>query len=282
VEQGEHGVKVMVINSQIGLGENRLAFGLISDDGSLVQDATGIVRLYRLDGEKAIAAGEHKLRAVTLRESTDHHHTDGTVHLHNDPIATVYVANADLRETGWWGAEFDVTARGKEHEFLRARFPVDERTSVPAVGASAPRTNQPVARDVKDLAEIDSSKPPRPELHQVTVAEAIDSGKPSVVAFATPAFCLTRFCGPVVDSVVAPLAKQYEGRVQFVHIEPYHLPDARRGRLVPVSAMEEWGLTSEPYLFVLDAQGRVAARFEGITEPGEVGEAIDRVLAAAR
>jgi hypothetical protein len=282
VEQGEHGVKVLVINSQIGLGPNRLAFGLIGDDGSLVQDAAGSLRLYRLDGDKATAAGEHTLRAVTLRESTDHQHTDGTVHVHNDPLATVYIANVDLKQTDWWGAEFDVTARDKEHEYLRARFFVEERTSVPAVGAPAPRTTQPVARDVTTLTDIDSSKPPRPELHQLTVAEAIESGKPSLVAFATPAFCVTRFCGPVVDSVVAPLAQQYKDRVHFLHIEPYQVPEARRGRLVPVPAMEQWGLTSEPYLFLLDGEGRVAARFEGITETAEVSEAIDRVLASAR
>jgi hypothetical protein len=46
--------------------------------------------------------------------------------------------------------------------------------------------------------------------------------------------------------------------------------------------MEQWGLTSEPYLFLLDGEGRVAARFEGITEPAEVSEAIDRVLASVR
>jgi hypothetical protein len=282
VELGEHGVKVMVVNSQIGLGQNRLAFGLIADDGSLVQDAQGTLHLYRLNGDEAVDAGEHELRPVTLRESSTHLHGDGTAHLHSDPVATMYVANVDLHHTDWWGAEFAVRARGKEHKYLRTRFFVDESTSVPAVGAAAPRTTQLVARDVKDVAEIDSSTPPRPALHQLTVAEAIDSGKPSLIAFATPAFCQTRFCGPVIDSVVVPLAEQYQGRANFVHIEPYSVPDARRGRLVPAPAMEQWGLTSEPYLFVLDANGRVAARFEGITERDEVAAALDRVLAPAR
>jgi hypothetical protein len=282
VEQGEQGVKVMVVNSQIGVGQNRLAFGLIADDGSLVLDAEGTLRLFRLEGDKATAAGEHPLRPVSLRESKTHQHDDGTKHLHDDPIATMYVADVELPQTQWWGAELAVTARGKKHEHLRTRFFVDERTSVPAIGAAAPRTTQTVARDVQDLAEIDSSKPPRAELHQLTVAEAIDSGKPSLVAFATPAFCQTRFCGPVVESVVAPLAAEYQGRVQFLHIEPYRVPEARRGRLVPVPAMEEWGLTSEPYLFVLDGQGKVAARFEGITEHDEVAAALERVLAAGR
>ena len=143
------------------------------------------------------------------------------------------------------------------------------RTSFPGPGMAAPHTKQPVLRDVKDITEIDSSQPPRPELHQLTVAEAIDSGKPTLVAFATPAFCQTRFCGPVVDQVVAPLAKDYAGKANFVHIEPYRLDEARKGRLVPIPQLDEWGLDSEPFIFVLDGKGRVSATFEGVTQRDE-------------
>ena len=279
--KAKSGVSVVVINSQPAVGPNRLGFGLIADDGSLLQAATGTVRLYRLNGEDAIAAGEHPLTAVSLREAPDHPHAAGTPagHLH-DPLATMYVANVDLAQGDWWGAEIAVRAGDKQYPPLRVRFFVAARSTVPALGAPAPRTTQHVLRDVQSIADIDSSVPPRPELHSVTVAEAIASGKPALVAFATPAFCQTRFCGPVVESVVAPLAKEYAGRASFIHIEPYNLVEARKGRLVPIKELEQWGLASEPYLFVLDREGRVAAQFEGISEHDEVARALDRVLAA--
>jgi hypothetical protein len=111
------------------------------------------------------------------------------------------------------------------------------------------------------------------------VAEAIASGRPSLVAFATPAFCRTRFCGPVVDAVVVPLAARYAGRANFLHIEPYDLAQARgSGRLVPIPELEQWGLTTEPYLFLLDGTGRVVAKFEGVTSADEVGAALRRLL----
>ncbi len=274
-------VDVVVINSQPAVGPTRLAFGLIANDGSLVQDATGSVRLYRLHGEEAEARGEHPLTAVSLREESDHPHAAGIPASHpHDPIATMYVANVELGQSDWWGAELSVRAGNKQYERLRARFFVAARSTVPAIGAPAPRTTQPVLRDVQSIAEIDSSVPPRPELHTLTIAEAITSGKPTLVAFATPAFCQTRFCGPVVENVVAPLAKEYAGRAHFIHVEPYRLADARAGRLVPIKEMEQWGLTSEPYLFVIDREGRVAAQFEGISEQQEVARALDRVLAA--
>src|SRR5204863_3654092 len=108
-----------------------------------------------------------------LFESVGHTHANGSA---SDPIATMYVTNIDLPQTGWWTADISVKAGSKQYEHIKTRFFVDERTTVPAIGAPAPKSKQPVARDVKDLAEIDSSSPPRPELHQVTVAEAADSG----------------------------------------------------------------------------------------------------------
>ncbi len=278
ISKASGSVAVMVVNSQIGVGENRLAFGLITSNGELLQNAEGSVQLFRLAGNETTPAGEHRLRAVSLRENTNHLHDDGTNHLHDDPIMTMYVTNVELSEQDWWGAEIHVQAGGKRYEKLRARFFVQQQTTVPPMGVHAPKSTQRTMRDVKDAAEIDSSRPPRPELHQMTVAEAAVSGKPSVVAFATPAFCQTRFCGPVIDSVVAPLAKQYEGRANFLHIEPYSMAEARKGRLVPVPEMEQWGLTSEPYLFVLDREGRIAGKLEGIVEQGEVTAILDRLL----
>ena len=279
VAQGEDGVTAAVVNSQPAVGPMRLAFGLFSKEGGLVQDAKGKVRLVRIEGNRATAAGEYDLRAVTLRENSTHVHPDGLKHLHDDPVATMYVANVELTKPEEWGAELLVTAGGKQYTHLRTRFFVLAQGTVPALGEAAPRTKQTVLRDVASIAEIDSSNPPRPELHTLTVAEAIDTGKPSLIAFATPAFCQTRFCGPAVDDVVVPLAKQYAGRANFVHIEPYNLADARKGKLVPIPQLEEWGLASEPYLFVLDGKGRVAATFEGIAERDEVAAALDAVLA---
>jgi predicted transcriptional regulator len=42
--------------------------------------------------------------------------------------------------------------------------------------------------------------------------------------------------------------------------------------------MSQWNLATEPYLFVLDGSGRVAAQFEGIVEHDEVAAVLDRLL----
>ncbi|MGE0134858.1 MAG: TlpA family protein disulfide reductase [Dehalococcoidia bacterium] len=271
----------IISGSQIGQGPARLAFGIIrSDEGSLVHDATARVTLYTLDGDEGTSVGEFELTPVQLLENTEHHHDDGTRHLHDDPLATVYVLNTTLDRTDWWGASLDIEADGKEYKDVRTRFFVADKTSEPAIGAEVPAISQLTTKDVQDVAMIDSSNPPRPELHDLTVADALKNGKPTLIAFATPAFCQTRFCGPVVDSVVVPLQEKYGERMNFVHIEPYKLGEARNGRLVAIPEMATWGLQSEPWVFVLDASGRVAAKFEGVMSQEEVEPFVQRVLDA--
>lgn len=272
IARGDSGMRVHVINSQVAVGPTRLAFGIFAKDGSLVHNATGTVKLVRLDAEnRATTVGERDLRAVHIDEQTHSGHD-------HDPLATMYIAHTDIDRKDWWGAEFDIKVDGKRYRNLRARFFAAEQATVPGIGKPAPRTTQPTSRTVQDIAQIDSSLPPHPELHDMTVAEAIDTKRPSVIAFATPAFCQTRFCGPVIEEVVWPLAKDYRSRANFVHIEPYRLADARQGKLVPIAEMAQWGLATEPYIFVLDGSGRVAAQFEGIVEKDEVAAVLDRLL----
>lgn len=278
-------IKAQQVGSQVGLGPARLAFGILQPDPRdprsvmLVHDAVAHVKLFQLNGDAATPAGEYDLTPVMLRENSNHVHADGSDHLHNDPLATVYVANTDIGATEWWGAELDVRVGDKQYDGIKVRFFVTDQTTEPGIGETVPPSTQPTVRDVADLAMIDSSVPPRPELHELTVAEAVANGKPSLIAFATPAFCQTRYCGPVVDAVVMPLKERYGDRVNFVHIEPYRLDEAREGRLVPIPEMQEWGLPSEPWIFVLDADGKVAAKYEGIMSEDEVRPVLDRVLA---
>jgi hypothetical protein len=112
-------------------------------------------------------------------------------------------------------------------------------------------------------------------MHDITIADAIASGRPSVIAFATPAFCRSRTCAPVMDTVMDPLFDRYGERAQFLHIEPYALEDLRAGFIqTPEAVTREWGIQSEPWIFVVGSDGRVAAKFEGISGIAEVEAAL--------
>jgi hypothetical protein len=148
-----------------------------------------------------------------------------------------------------------------------------------AVGAQAPPSDTLTLEDVTDVAEIDTSDPPIPGMHTMSIAQAVKSGKPSVIAFATPAFCLSRVCGPTKE-MVDEAYQQYKDKANFVHVEPYDLEKARSGEgLFPVKAATEWGLESEPWVFVVDAKGIVAAKFEGVVSLDELKAVLDPLIA---
>lgn len=269
-----------------GIGPTRLTFALIDSDNALVHDAEATVRLYRLsDGDDGAASRsgtfvtEAELRRATIREETDHEHDDGSTHAHDDPLGTIYYANVELDAAGDWGAEVDVAAGGEEYEGLRTAFIVLDDTTEPSVGDPIPASEQLTLADTSDISSLTTAEPPNPEMHGQTVAEALQNGRPLVIAFATPLFCQTRFCGPLVDAVVRPLQEQFDDEVDFIHIEPFYLDEERRGQFVAIPEMEEWGLRSEPWLMIVGPDGRLAAKFEGITDLAEVTPVLERVIA---
>ena len=117
--------------------------------------------------------------------------------------------------------------------------------------------------------------PPCP-LHQQSLSDVIGGGKPVAVMFATPALCESRYCGPVLDDLLT-LVGQFQDRITFVHVEIYQGGKPNQN-LDVVPTVKEWGLTSEPWLFVVGADGRVVDKFEGSIALDEV----ERSLAAFR
>jgi len=273
------GLQVLLTTSELVVGENRLAFGLLRD-GRLLADARVAVRMYVLEGEDARLVAETVARYDRLEVVEDgkrtHIHPDGTRHVHGDAtdVQGVYVARVTFPRAGTWGLEVLVRVGGGAAESARLSVGVLAESLTPMIGAPAPRSRNLVAADVPELKQIDSSEPPDPRLHQTRIAEAIAQGKPQVIVFATPRYCTSRVCGPVVD-VVRTLIPTYGDRVAFVHQEIW-----ASGTLQKLSpTVEEWNLRSEPWIFVVDGQGLVRARFEGITTRRELEAALRLVLA---
>src|SRR3546814_4517134 len=75
---------------------------------------------------------------------------------------------------------------------------------------------------------LEDGSGPDPELHQLTVADAVATGRLTMVVVSTPVFCVSRFCGPITDSV-QELAAPYGDRANFVHIEVWR--DFERNKL---------------------------------------------------
>jgi hypothetical protein len=300
-----NGISAAVVTSDLGVGPNRFAVGVIDDSESkpILNAQTHLRFLKILSGNQAQARSEADATFVGFQtfyidEQTQQQVVTGDT--------GVYVTNAVFDETGDWGVQITGTANGTAFGPINLAFTVLPHGDTLSPGDPAPKSRQTIASDVSDINQIDSMSPHDP-LHDVTVADAISSGKPVVVLFGTPAFCETRTCAPVMTTALLPLYEQYKDSAVFIHIEPYFLPELRSGAgfcAVPAfnlelaragtpegsgpcpkltedqltAAGEGWNLTTEPILFVIDKQGTIAGKFEGIFGKDEVDAVLRPLL----
>ena len=275
---GEGEVFPVITNRTLAVGENRFSLGLLDEENGPVLDAVIRLRFFDLTGDEPVLTSEADARFVPVELSF----IDETSGKEKRLLGSngVYVTQVSFDTVGAWGVQLDITlADGRQLDPVPFRFDVLEETAEPAIGDPAPASRQLTLADVDDVTEIDSSFPSRPHMHEVTVADALAAGKPILVAFATPAFCESRTCGPLMDTVMDPLYERYADDAVFIHIEPFQLKELREGiDRIPVEATAEWGLQTEPWLFVIDAPGRIVGKFEGIIALDEVETVLVGVL----
>jgi hypothetical protein len=188
---------------------------------------------------------------------------------------------------GAWGMELVATLPSGPVT-TRAIFDVLPYGSVPAIGGPAPRSESLTATTPEGIAAISTDTSPDPDLYRLSLSQAVGSGRPTYIVFATPAFCQTATCGPTLD-IVKTVVPDYQDRVDFIHVEPYllHQTDAglqplldADGHLQVVQSVLDYGLPTEPYQFLADGAGIVRAEFQGIASADEIRAALDAVLAA--
>jgi hypothetical protein len=201
----------------------------------------------------------------------------------------MYVVNAELPEAGVWGAEISTAAPQAESETIRMTFEVADSTPTVQIGQQAPASDTPTAADVDgDLARLSTDENPVPAFYETSVADALAAKQPFVLVFATPKFCTSQQCGPTLDSI-KPIAEAHPD-VTFINVEPYQLEE-QEGQLQPVldandqlqaaPATDEWGLLSEPWIFVVDRDGIVRGSFEGVVGQPELEQALAEVEAGS-
>lgn len=198
-------------------------------------------------------------------------------------VTGVYITpEVTLPEPGVWNATVTVTADGGEPTSLEAAFNVYPEHRIPAPGDRALATeNLTMASRNAPAAAIDSraqdgADVPDPELHRTTIAQALEQGRPALVQFATPVYCISRVCGPTVEAQQA-LAREYRGVAEFIHVEIWRKKTAEQG--VVNDAAAEWllreGNLTEPWLYLIDAEGVIVERWGPLFDLADVRRALE-------
>ncbi len=258
-------VRITLASTDLAVGKNRLAFALAGPSSSPVREADVLISTFFL-GNGRQEGPIQTARAVWRRW----------------PIAQVgiYTASFDFDRAGSWGIVADYVDHLGSQVTVSAGIDVNLNSATPAIGRRPPASVTKLARDYEDLNLMTSDPEPDEDLYSLTVAEGLNAGKPLVVSFSTPAFCRTGTCGPQID-VIKELKEFYYRDANFIHVEVYDKPAEIEGSpsTAPLSqAMIDWALPTEPWTFVMDAEGRVAAKFEAFATKDELEAALDNVL----
>ncbi len=248
--------QIVIASSDLAVGRQRFAFGMLDAAGALVQDADVVVTFFKLIDEDAVPVDALPATFYPSRLAA----------------AGLYVVYTDFDAAGTWGAEIAATLPdGATPPAQRVRFTVAQLSASPAVGETPPALANRTLATEPDLTRLTSDPAPDLDLYRMTVDEARASGKPTVVVFATPNLCQSKVCGPVLDEV-KQLKRTWADRVNFIHIEVYKSFDP----LVYDDAMAAWSLQTEPWVFVLGRDGKVAERMEGSVTAEELEPFIQR------
>jgi hypothetical protein len=257
----------VIVNSQFGPGPNRFLFLFVDGQNNPISkpDRTAQVAFTPPGGQTTSPKSATFLWGI-------------------ESVRGYYVLDANFDKAGDWKATFSTAAPGSSAATLDLPFQVVQDPSAVAIGEKAPSVNTPTLADVGgDVSELATDPHPNPDFYKVSEDQALAAHKPFALVFATPKFCTSALCGPQLDTVKA-VAKAYPS-VTFINVEPYKLelkdgqlqPVVNGNDLVPVPAVDAFGILSEPWLYVVDRKGVVQGSFEGVFAESELRSALDKV-----
>jgi hypothetical protein len=259
------------VSSELSVGPNRFLFTFIDANTSapaVTPERTASVTGYpTAKGPSASVSG------------------DGTFMWSIPDEIGMFRAPLDFSEAGEWMLEFTTATPAGPTETIPFTVDVKADPSALQVGDMAPSVPTPTLADVGgEVTRISTDTDPDPSFYETSLDEALAAGEPFVLAFATPAFCTSRTCGPMLD-VVKAVRPDFPD-VTFINVEPYELREVGGGlqpvvndanQFVPVESARAFGILSEPWVFVIDGSGTIRSSLEGVTDDAELSEAIEAV-----
>lgn len=257
-------------------GENRFPFGIFEKDHSQVGDAKVALYFSKVPkvnpkAEKEGAKGaEARANIKALEEPAAGPFPASIESLETEPAfraattsddpgaaTAVYATDLNFPSDGEWRVAAVIKDGDELSTTLLPSVIVGESKRIPRVGQKAPLIHTPTTADVAgDLSQITTRIPPDTQ-NKVDYVDVLGK-EPILLLFATPQFCQSRVCGPVVD-VAEQVKQEYGDEAAFIHMEIYEDNEPPKTR----PQVRAFHLPTEPWLFAIGRDGRVEEVVEG-------------------
>ena len=259
------GLQAILGTSDLAAGANRVGFVLTSPDGFVTAPTVKVSPRFRKPGD------------------SEWQPLDPAIARFNPwPYGSRGMYTAALRFPSAGTATLDIAVQTEDggSQLAILEVEVKETPFTPAVGEAAVKSESKTFDSTGGFGELTTGSLNDPDLYRSTIADAVSGGLPTLVVFASPAFCTNAVCGPQIE-VLQELKDRYLGRANFIHVDFYDNPEEIQGDLTKAvisPTVREWNLPSIEWTFVIDADGVVTARFEAFATVEEVEEELLRVL----
>ena len=264
----------IVVTTDLSLGENRVVFGLIDREGMPLRTDEAVVEALFIPNSQSQG---------TVQDTTTARFIQWPVGQQGVFSATLnfnQVGECTVLSPACWALRVRAIGPDGAPISALANFSVKSQSNTPGIGNPVPASVTLRGSDVEDLATVTSSGVPDPDLYRLSIDEALAEDKPLVVVFATPAFCVSAACGPQVE-VISQLKNRFSEEANFIHVEVFadpHLIEGGRPSSGFVPSVEEWGLPTEPWTFIINKDGLMHSKFEAFATLEELEESLRELI----
>ena len=249
--------RIALAVSDLSIGTHRLAFGIIEPGiGSIKNDEVKLETFFLQDEQNPL------LKETLVAE------------FQQWPAGNkgVYTSMATFDKAGKWGIGVTYETSDGLVERTSSVIEVTEKNLAPFVGDKAYPSRNITNAITNNINELTTDPNPYAPFYEYSIEETINKRMVSLILFASPAFCTTGTCGPQID-IVKNLHLDFSKEVVFIHVEIYENSADIKGDISNsnvVQAVKDWNLPSEPWVFLVDEDGIVRQRFEGLATYQEI------------
>ncbi len=240
-------ISLFIITEDLELGNNRVVLSVLDNKGQTITDNL------RFSFKKLGSNKTNEIKEITVSFWP--------------PKRNVFVTNINFNETGYW--EFIVN---RENETAKATVNVLENSETLSVGDTVEPIYTPSLSDF-EISNITTDINPEKKLYLFNLEHALNQKKPILLSFSTPGLCVTGACAPQLEELKK--ISSLNNDVIIIHVEIWKNFDEvmKKGDLsvgVLNESVRKFNIKTEPWTFLINAEGIVKNRYQGYVESNEI------------
>jgi hypothetical protein len=203
-----------------------------------------------------------------------------------------FVATLDIPTPGWWRLDITVTGTLGTSATTATVAVLDPGGTTP-LGGAAPAVRTPTLDDVGgDVRELSTDPLPDLRMYRTSTVDVLAAHQPFVLVVDSTRFRTSPACGKAL-AMVRYFVDRWPS-IPMIHLEPFEfsiLSDTpylqgslSDPTLVPAAAAwgigaDPWPSTSMPWIFVVDGNGRLRAKYQNVIGTADVDVILSMVMA---